>query len=425
MKIRDFMRSGHPGTLFTSLLYFDFCFAVWVLNSALAPYISEEFGLSPEQKGLMMSVPVWAGALMRFPLGMLAQYIGRKRAAQLNMGILVVGLLLGYFLAGSFGGVIVLGAILGVAGASFGVALALGSGWFPPQYKGLAMGIAGAGNSGAVLAVLFAPPLAKAYGWQSVYALAAIPMALAMVALQIFAKEPPDHEHKKFSDYLKILVNRDAWVFNLLYAVTFGGYIGLTSFLPTLFHDQYGIAKEDIGKYSAGIIIMASILRVMGGWISDQIGGLRVLLLLGGIIIATTAMAATLPANPWMMVAILVVCFSAMGAGNGAVFQLVPLRFKSSTAVAGSLIGEVGALAGGFLPITMGYSLRWTGSFSTGFLTGTALAVAALAVLAIVMRDWRGRWIDASGRAFVVNLVDESLSEPRAIVPPVGQPVEA
>lgn len=340
------------------------------------------------------------------------------------MGILLAGLLLGYFLAGSFSGVVLLGAILGVAGASFGVALSLGSGWFPPQNKGLAMGIAGAGNSGAVLAVLFAPPLAKAYGWQSVYAITAIPILLAMAAMQVFAKEPPDLEQKKFSDYLKILVNRDAWVFNLLYMVTFGGYIGLTSFLPTLFHDQYGIAKEDIGKYSAGIIVMASILRVMGGWLADRIGGLRILFVLCGIVIAATAAAALLPANPWVMVAILVICFSAMGAGNGAVFQLVPLRFQTTTAVAGSLIGEIGALAGGFLPITMGYSLKHTGSFATGFLSGTVLAIAALGVLAMVFREWTGRWIGAGGKAIaapsLVVPTDEAVS-----VPPVARPAEA
>jgi len=399
MHLRQILKSGHPGTLFTALLYFDFCFAVWVLNSALAPYISEEFGLTPEQKGFMISVPVWAGALMRFPLGLLSQYIGRKRAAQLNMAILVAALLGGYFLASSFGGVVALGAILGIAGASFGVALSLGSGWYPPQYKGLAMGIAGAGNSGAVLAVLFAPPLARSFGWQAVYGFTAIPLVLAMVALQVFAKEPPDREQKRLGDYLKVLVDRDAWVFNLLYAVTFGGYIGLTSFLPTLFHDQYGIAKEDIGKYSAGIIVMASVLRVLGGWIADRAGGLRVLFVLCGIVIAATAAAASIPQNPWGMVAILVVCFSAMGAGNGAVFQLVPLRFKSMTPVAGSLIGEVGALAGGFLPLTMAYSVKFTGSFAAGFLSGTVLAVGSLGSLALVLRGWTTSWVGSGGRA--------------------------
>lgn len=396
---RDFLKAGHPGTLFTALLYFDFCFAVWVLNGAMAPFIAQEFHLSPSEKGFMVSVPVIAGALMRFPLGLLSQYIGRKNAAQVEMGMICLALAFGYFFVDTYAGVLAMGVMLGIAGASFGVALSLGSGWFPPKYKGLAMGIAGAGNSGAVLAVLFAPPLASAYGWKAVYGFAIFPMVLAMVLLAIFAKEPPDREQKKMKDYLKILVDRDAWIFNLMYMLTFGGYIGLTSFLPTLFADQYGIPKESVGKYSAVIIVMASILRVAGGWMADRVGGLRLLYWLGGVIVLATAAAALLPANPWVMVAILVVCFSAMGAGNGAVFQLVPLRFRTTTAVAGSLIGEIGALAGGMLPNAMGLGRQHMGSFGPGFLSGTVLAVLVIAVLAIVAKQWTTTWVGAGGKA--------------------------
>lgn len=396
---RDFLRSGHPGTLFTSLLYFDFCFAVWVLNGAMAPFIAQEFHLTAAEKGFMVSVPVIAGALMRFPLGVLSQYIGRKAAAQVEMGMICVGLAAGYFLVDTYTGVLLMGVILGIAGASFGVALSLGSGWFPPKYKGLAMGIAGAGNSGAVLAVLFAPPLASAYGWKAVYGLAIFPMLAAMILLQIFAKEPPDIEKKSLKDYMKILVNKDVWVFNLMYMLTFGGYIGLTSFLPTLFHDQYNIPKQDVGQYAAVIIIMASILRILGGWMADRIGGLRLLYMLGFVIIAATGAAAILPANPWVMVAILVVCFSAMGAGNGAVFQLVPLRFRTTTAVAGSLVGEIGALAGGFLPNAMGLGKEYWGSFSPGFISGTLLAVGVLIALVMVTKKWTSTWIGEGGKA--------------------------
>src|SRR3990172_7769725 len=122
---KTFLKSGHPPTLFVSFLYFDFCFAIWVLNGAMAPFISEEFGLSPAQKGFMVSVPVVAGALMRFPLGVLSQYIGRKRAAQVEMILIIVGLGFGYFFVHTLSGVIVMGVMLGVAGASFGVGLSL------------------------------------------------------------------------------------------------------------------------------------------------------------------------------------------------------------------------------------------------------------------------------------------------------------
>ncbi len=396
---RGFWKAGHLPTLLTSLLYFDFCFAVWVLNGAMAPFISADFKLSPAEKGFMVSVPVIAGALMRFPLGVLAQYIGRKWAAQIEMGMICIGLGAGYLLVDSYAGVLAMGIVLGVAGASFGVALSLGSGWYPPKYKGLAMGIAGAGNSGAVLAVLFAPPLAKIYGWKAVYGLSIIPIVLAMILLQVFAKEPPDQEKKPLKDYLKVLVDRDAWIFNLMYMLTFGGYIGLTSFLPTLFHDQYHIPKESVGKYAAGIIVAASVLRVAGGAMADKMGGIRLLKWVAVVSVICTGICAMLPANPWVMVAIMVVCFCALGAGNGAVFQLVPLRFKTTTAVAGSLVGEIGALAGGFLPNAMGLGKQYAGSFTPGFLAGTALAILTFVTLLWVTREWTSTWVGEGGKA--------------------------
>ncbi len=404
-----FWKSGHKGTLLTAFLYFDFCFAVWVINGAVAPFISEHFKMSPSETGLMLSIPTFAGALLRIPLGFLAQYIGRKKTAQINMGIVVIGLLLSFTMVSSPTGLMVMGFFLGMAGASFGVALSLGSGWFPPKYKGLAMGIAGAGNSGAVLATLFGPPLAKAYGWQMVYEFAIIPMLVAMLLLQIFAKEPPDQVVKeKFSDYAKILVDRDAWIFNLMYMLTFGGYIGLTTFLPTLFYSQYSIPKESVGQYAAIIIVMASILRIIGGGIADRLGGIRMLVIISLIAIAVTGIAATMPGSPFVMVGIMIVLFSALGAGNGAVFQLVPLRFKASTVVASSLVGEVGGLAGAVLPTIMGYSREVTGSFAPGFLAGSLLAAGVFVALMLVMKQWTATWVGAGGKAHVDDVSPHS-----------------
>lgn len=406
-KDKGFWKAGHWPTLITSLIYFDFCFAVWVLNGAMAPFISKQFGLDAAEKGFMISVPVVVGALMRFPLGLLSQYIGRKRAAQVEMGMICVGLLIGWQFVETMVGVVAMGCVLGVAGASFGVALSLGSGWYPPKYKGLAMGIAGAGNSGAVLAVLFAPPLANIYGWKAVYGIAILPILLAMALLQIFAKEPPDREHKGFKEHIAILWNRDVWVFNLMYALTFGGYIGLTSFLPTLFHDQYAVPKESVGQYAAGIIVMASILRLTGGGLADKIGGLRMIKWLAVIAVFGTAVAAYLVldktgplSSPWVMVGVMVVLFSALGAGNGAVFQLLPLRFRGNTAVAGSLVGEIGGLAGGFLPNAMGLGAKHTGyGFTPGFVCGTLLSIAILIALAMVMKKWTSTWVGEGGKA--------------------------
>jgi len=395
---KTFWKSGHPPTLFCAFLYFDFCFAIWVLNGAMAPFISAQFGLTPVQKGFMLSVPVIAGALMRFPTGVLAQYITRKWAAMLEMGMIIVGLVYGFFFVDTYEEVLYMGIPLGIAGASFGVALSLGSGWFPPKYKGLAAGIAGAGNSGAVLAMLFAPPLAIKYGWSKVYGFAIVLMIIPMICMAFLAKEPPDQEKKHLKDYLKVVIDKDAWVFNLIYIVTFGGYIGFSMFLPTFFHDQYGITKSQMGQYSAAIAIMASILRVAGGWAADKLGGIRMLNVMLAVIIVSTLAASILP-SIYIATIILIITFSALGAANGSTFQLVPLRFPNTTPVAMSLVGEVGALGGGLLPNAMGISKQYTGSFAFGFIFFAAVGVVALIVLRIVQARWTRTWVGEGGRA--------------------------
>lgn len=395
--LKIFLKSGHPPTLFCAFLYFDFCFAIWVMNGAMAPFISEQFHLTPMEKGFMLSVPVLAGAFMRFPTGLLAQYITRRWAAMLEMGMIIVGLAYGYFFVDSYQEVIYMGIPLGIAGASFGVALSLGGGWFPPKYKGLAIGIAGAGNSGAVIAMLAAPPLAIKYGWQSVYGYAILLMLIPMACMFFLAKEPPDQERKSLTEYLKIVVDKDAWVFNMIYIVSFGGYIGFTMFLPTFFHDQFLISKGQMGQYSAVIAIMASVLRVAGGAAADRWGGIRMLNFLLIIVIIFALLISTMP-GLYLTTVLLIGIFSALGAANGSTFQLVPFRFPHATPVAMSLVGEIGALGGGFLPSAMGFSKQYLGSFSGGFIAFACMGGVAFVLLRIVQKRWETTWIGKGGK---------------------------
>lgn len=396
---RTFLKAGHPPTLFAAFLYFDFCFAVWVLNGAMAPFISEAYQLSESQKGFMISVPILAGALMRFPLGVLAQYIGRKNAALVEMALIVGALALGYFFISSYDHVLAMGVLLGIAGASFGVALSLGSGWFPPRYKGLAMGIAGAGNSGTVLAVLFAPPLATAYGWQTVYGIAALCMLLPMAVMIVFAKEPPDVEHQTFREHIACLFEKDGWAFSLIYVITFGGFIGLASFLPTYFHDQFGVTKVQAGQLTMLSALMGSAVRVVGGYISDRIGGINTLTGVLGVVAVTLVLCGLSGTSLAVTTLLFMLCFAALGAGNGALFQLVPLRWPLATAVAGSMIGEIGALGGGFLPNAMGLSKQHTGTYFWGFLVFAVFAVVMLGMLRVMQIRWTRTWAEKGGRA--------------------------
>jgi MFS transporter, NNP family, nitrate/nitrite transporter len=396
---KAFMREGHWPTLLAAFLYFDFCFAIWVLNGAMAPFISETYGLNAAQKGFMVSVPIIAGALMRFPLGVLAQYIGRKNAAMVEMGLIVLALFFGYTQVHSYDGVLAMGVLLGIAGASFGVALSLGSGWYPPRLKGLAMGIAGAGNSGTVLAVLFAPPLAQAYGWQTVYGLAAITMLLPMAVMWIAAKEPPDREHQSLREHVSCLFEKDGWAFSLIYIVTFGGFIGLASFLPTYFHDQFKVSKIEAGQLTMLATLMGSSVRVVGGHVADRLGGVTTLT--GVLVVVALALVLCgLTGSSLVATTLLfMLCFAALGAGNGALFQLVPLRWPLTTAVAGSMIGEVGALGGGLLPNAMGLAKQHTDSYFLGFVLFALLALAMLGMLRVVQIRWTRTWAEKGGRA--------------------------
>jgi len=395
---KAFTKAGHLPTLIASFLYFDFCFAIWVLNGAMAPFISEAFHLTPAQKGFMISIPIMAGALMRFPLGVMAQYIGRKNAAMVEMTLIFIAMLYGYYAVSTYNDVLAMGVLLGIAGASFGVALSLGSGWFPPQYKGLAMGIAGAGNSGTVLAVLFAPPLAMKYGWQAVYGFAAITMLFPLAVMFIFAKEPPDREHHSFKELLSCLVEKDGWMFNAIYIITFGGFIGLANFLPTFFHDQFGVTKVQAGQLTMLAAVMGSAIRVVGGYISDKWGGINSLTL---VFIGVIVVMLLLSGAPSLAVTtgLFMICFAFLGMGNGSLFQLVPLRWPTTTAVAGSMIGEIGALGGAFIPNAMGLSKQYTGSFASGFFAFIILAAVIFLFMRLAQRRWTQTWVGKGGKA--------------------------
>ena len=397
---RNFLKSGHWPTLFASFLYFDFTFAIWVLNGAMAPFISEQFNLSPAQKGFMVSVPIIAGALMRFPLGVLSQYIGRKSAALVEMGLIVLALLYGFFAVNTYDEVIAMGVLLGIAGGSFGIALSLGSGWFPARYKGLAMGIAGAGNSGTVLAVLFAPPLAMKFGWTAVYGIAACTMIVPMVVMWLMAKEPPDRETgHTLREHTACLFEKDGWAFSLIYVITFGGFIGLASFLPTYFYDQFKVTKVEAGQLTMLATLMGSVIRIVGGYLGDRFGGVNTLT---GVLVAVAVTLVGCGMAGTSLVAttlLFMLCFFALGAGNGALFQLVPLRWPLTTAVAGSMIGEIGALGGGFLPNAMGQSKQLAGTYLWGFVAFAALTVGVLVMMRFMQLRWTRTWAEKGGRA--------------------------
>src|SRR5688500_5195301 len=184
-------KTGHLPTLIACFLHFDLSFMLWVLLGALGIFIAESVGLTPMEKGLVVAVPLLSGSLLRVPAGMLSDRLGAKRVGIALLALLYVPLIVGWTAGDTLPSLLLIGLLLGTAGASFAVALPLASRWYPPEKQGLAMGVAAAGNSGTVIANLLAPRLAEAVGWHNVLGLAMLPLALVLVAFALLAKDSP------------------------------------------------------------------------------------------------------------------------------------------------------------------------------------------------------------------------------------------
>src|SRR5262245_9578481 len=240
MNLRQFRKAGHLPSLFCAFLYFDISFMVWVLLGALANNVAEDVPMSDGARGLMLALPLLGGAVLRLVLGLMTDRFGAKRTGVVGLALTLIPLTLGWLWASSYWHLLLVGTLLGIAGASFAAALPLASRWYPPQHQGLAMGVAGAGNSGTALATLFGPMIAAAIGWHGVFGLALVPIALTLVVFARFARDAPGRPPPKpAKDYFAVLKQADCWWFNVFYSVTFGGFVGLSMFLTTFFFRQY------------------------------------------------------------------------------------------------------------------------------------------------------------------------------------------
>jgi NNP family nitrate/nitrite transporter-like MFS transporter len=390
----SFWKAGHRPTLFAAFLYFDVAFMVWVMLGPLAPIISKELGLDPAQKGLMVAVPTLAGAVLRLVNGLLVDRIGPKTTGANGQLIVIAGLAVAWhFGISTYEGTLAIGVILGFAGASFAVALPLASRWYPPEHQGKAMGIAGMGNSGTVLASLYAPLLAKSYGWNGVFGLALIPICVVFVFYLIAAKDSPDQPPPKpLSAYADVLKERDAWWFMLFYGVTFGGFVGLSSSLPTYFADDFGLSPIVAGYCTAACVFAGSLVRPFGGAMADRFGGIKTLTVVYALAAVVLLGITVSSASLTLSLSLFLIVMGTLGVGNGAVFQLVPQRFRKEIGVMTGLVGFGGGVGGFYLASSLGLAKKLTGSASPGFLIFAGLAVVALLGLTMVKSRWRTTW---------------------------------
>jgi len=403
MTDKPFWQSGHRPTLIMAFLYFDIAFMVWNLLGPLAPIFAKALALSPAQKGFVVAVPTLAGAVLRLVNGFLSDRIGQKVTGIISQVIVIVGLLAAWQMGvGSMNALIGVGVVLGFAGASFAVALPLAGRWYPPQHQGKAMGIAGMGNSGTVLAALFAPLLAKAFGWTNVLALATIPAALVLVAFIALAKDSPNQPPAKplgeyVAGYFRMLGEGDAWWFILFYGVTFGGFVGLSGSLPSWYTTELSMTPIHAGYATAACVFAGSLVRPFGGALADRIGGIKTLSGVYALAAVLLVVISQAPISFAVMFPLFFCVMATLGVGNGAVFQLVPQRFRHEIGVMTGLVGFGGGVGGFYLASSLGLAKQWTGSMSAGFLIFAALSLVALAGLTGVKKRWRTTWGAAIG----------------------------
>jgi NNP family nitrate/nitrite transporter-like MFS transporter len=399
MSFFDFLKSGHKPTLLSAFLYSDASFMVWVLLGPLAVHIGRDLGLSAEQQYTVVAIPLLAGALLRLPVGVLVDRFGPLRTGLLCQLLVMLALFLAYLSnMQTVTALYLLAVALGVAGTSMAVALPLSSRWYPDQFQGLALGVAGAASSGTVLTALFAPWLAEVYGWRSVLGLATIPLVAVFLIYLLFARDNPHRPPpQRLPFYLKVLAEADGWWFMLFYAVAFGGVVALASLLVLYFHQQYQVPPADAGYFAAACVLAGSALRPLGGWAADRFGGIRsTQMLFAAVALSLLAVGLTPPPTRVIAMSMLMLVMATLGMASGAVFQLVPLRFRHEVGAATGMVGTAGGLGGFALAQLLGQSKLLAGNFQAGFLVFAGLAGLCFVGVRLVKKRWRTTWGSAA-----------------------------
>lgn len=385
------VRSGHWPSLLGAWLHFEVSFMVWLLLGAMSVSLAESLALTGSQVGVLLAMPLLSGAIWRVPVGLASDRLGAKRVGGVILCAELVGLAIGWSGVAGFPGLLLVALVLGVAGASFAVALPIAARAYPPASQGFALGVAASANSGIVLAMWVGPRLATSLGWQATFGWMALPVVLTALVFMLCVK--PDAPRPAIGGaqaegtslgalcrtILADVRREPSWRWlSGLYAITFGGFVGLSSILPVILHDRYGLSVVEAGSVTALCGLTGTLVRPVGGVVADRMGGLRVLpVILVGLAGCLSGMAALPPVV--VAVAMAWGTIGLMGLGNGVVFRLVADQFPRRIGLASGIIGAAGAAGGMLLPLCLGGLKELTGSYALA-LWGCAVIAGAMAL---------------------------------------------
>ena len=362
----------------------------WLLIGALGISIAEELGLNSTEKGFLVACPLLGGAFLRVGVGLASDRFGAKRTGLCLLGGVIIAVMWGWLGVTSFAQALGMGLLLGVAGASFAVALPIASRAYPPAHQGFALGVAASANSGTVLAMFFAPRVSELVGWHGVFGLMIVPLVGTFLMFWFLVRSDArfartERQPQWWYEVTAMLRQPSVYWLCLLYAVTFGGFVGLCSTLPIFLHDQYGLTLVEAGSVTALCGLLGSLIRPFGGFVADRFGGIVVLGPVFAAIAGLIAGLGELPSVGWA-VSLLIGAIATMGFGNGVVFQVVSERFPKQIGLASGVIGAAGGFGGFLLPVWLGALKDLSGSYRTGLWLFAAVSVAAAVRLALIIR---------------------------------------
>jgi len=376
--------------LFLNTLAFSICFFVWMINSVLVNFLAGKFEWSQWSSieiGYLMAIPVLTGSIFRLPIGVLTDKYGGK---PVMIGLLLLTAIPTYLLshASGFWSFALCGVGFGFVGTSFAIGIAYTSVWFPKEKQGLELGLFGMGNIGAALTAMFAPKLLTYFteygsnidGWTVLPKLYSIVLVIMAIVFFVFAEnKKPASSTKTLGGMLKPLKNVRVWRFGLYYFLVFGGFVAFVNWLQPIYKNVYNLDKETAGMYVATFVIASSLVRALGGYISDKVGARKVMyvvmamsLLISGLLIVWT------PQNVSVYVAVIILLGCVWGTGMAAVYKFIPDYFPQEVGVVGGMVGVLGGLGGFVSPIIFGYLKNGTGLWSSCWILIAILSLVSL-----------------------------------------------
>jgi NNP family nitrate/nitrite transporter-like MFS transporter len=390
-------RSMQVSVVTMSTVAFTVCFAVWMMFAVIGIPIKKMLDLNETQFGLLAATPVLTGSLIRLPLGMWTDKFGGRIVFFLLMLSTVVPI---WFIgeATEYWHFLVLGLFVGLAGGSFSVGIAYCARWFEKQNQGFAMGIFGAGNSGAAVTKFVAPTLVVAWGWSMVPKVYAIAMLVTALAFWLFTYTDPKHVQGKgvtVRDQLLALKDPNVWKLCQYYSIVFGGYVALSLWMTKYYITEYGFDIKVAALLAACFSLPGGVLRAMGGWMSDKWGAHPVtwwVMLVSWVCLFFLSYPQTdlvirtvggdvkfhLGLNVWMFTALMFLMGIAWAIGKASVFKYISDEYSHNIGVISGIVGLVGGLGGFLLPIMFGVLVDFTGVNSSIFMLMWGITLVSL-----------------------------------------------